>query len=347
MKPKGRPGAGSTRLHWLQWFPSDWIRDTRELSLAAKGLWIELLCSCFLNNRARGTVRTTVRRLARRCGSSPMSVRIGLLELSTGGVARISWRGSQVTVACRRMVREEKERQMAKRRMKTMRRRRPPPKRVVTPLLRTGDQETRRPGGQEPRKPECTTGALAGAPGGAPLPADAPLRSVAPPAAVPQKADRGSCSPNLSGAPTETAGEGRGLPGDAGGAVVREGTGLRPPGLPPRQPRERDSDLAPGVAILAKKLKIHPAVVSAEIGVGVGPVFTVAWLLVAAKRRPHDEKRGGATAYFRGLCKKGAEPPDWALAGAKLILDDKKLSEAKRAELRSTLLKGTLHAEIT
>ena len=349
MKKRARPGAGPARLHWLQFFPSDWIRDTRDLTVAAKGLWIELLCGCFLNRLARGTFRTTVRKLARRVGGTPMEVRTRLLELGAEGVAVVSWRGSRVTVTCRRMVREEKERALAKRRMKTMRRRRSPPKRVVTPLLRTGDQETRRPGGQEPRKPECTTGALAGAPGAAvpqKPPADAPLRSAAPPAAGVPGADVGSCSPNLSGAPT-TALRDVDYAGGPGGAVVREGTGLRPPGVPPHQPRERETDLPPDVQALATKLRIHPAVIAAEIGVGAGPVFTVAWLLVTAKRRPHDEKRGGATAYFRGLCKKGAEPPDWAMAGAKLLFYGKTLTELHRKELAAVLLKGFRHAEIT
>ena len=66
---------------------------------------------------------------------------------------------------------------------------------------------------------------------------------------------------------------------------------------------------------------------------GHDPFRLLAWLLVVKKRAPHDEKRGGALAYFRALLKGGKEPPDWAQAGAKLLLGAGRISPAEKERL--------------
>jgi len=345
------------KLHWMKFFPGDWIAGTRGLSSAAKGLWIALLCFCFDNARARGTLKMDLRSMARRCGLSVPRLRRGLKALVRRHLAKVSIRGSQVAVVCRRMVREEQERRGRKYRQRKHRNTKSAtrnPRPAVTPLLQTGDQEANRPGDQ---KPVSTTGALAGAPSEALPPADAPLRSAAPPAGL---ADAGSCLKNLSGGANNSGPPGAGAaasecpangpPGEPAGAMApfpEAPPGAKRPLFPPGWPPSPENQPSPAIWAMARKLHIPPAVLAAEIESGGRPAFAVAWLLVADRHAPHDPKCGGALAFFLAHCKGAAEPPQWALLQAAVNLRLQKLLTVPRAELRAKLLENSPHAAVT
>lgn len=46
----------ASELPWMKWYPRDWTADlaVRSVSLAARGLWVEMLCAMHLNQRRRG-----------------------------------------------------------------------------------------------------------------------------------------------------------------------------------------------------------------------------------------------------------------------------------------------------
>jgi len=97
-------------LPWLKWYPSDWLRDTRALTLAAKGAWIDIL-SALHNARPYGTKTATIEQWARIVGASEGECAGILRELDKSGVADVVTLGnSDVTVKSRRMIREETQR---------------------------------------------------------------------------------------------------------------------------------------------------------------------------------------------------------------------------------------------
>ena len=97
----------------LQWYPGDWQRDTalRSCSLAARGLWAEMLWTMH-DGKPRGSLQAGARRLdsvaviARMAGAGPDENVAGLLaELEEAGVFS---RDDGGTIFCRRMVRDTK-----------------------------------------------------------------------------------------------------------------------------------------------------------------------------------------------------------------------------------------------
>lgn len=97
----------------LQWYPGDWQRDTalRSCSLAARGLWVEML-NVMHDGAPRGTMRAGDRRLdspdviSRMAGASPSEDVAALLaELESAGVYS---REPDGTIYSRRMVRDTK-----------------------------------------------------------------------------------------------------------------------------------------------------------------------------------------------------------------------------------------------
>lgn len=101
------------------WFFSDWMSDpgVRACSLAAKGLWKDMLCIAGMNHgRDRGYVLIggrvpTTTDLARLVGATPDEVEICLSELERNQVFNRDRRGA---IYCRRMVRAEKNRKNGK-----------------------------------------------------------------------------------------------------------------------------------------------------------------------------------------------------------------------------------------
>jgi hypothetical protein len=98
-----------------QWFFADWLSDPclRASSLAARGLWKDLLCIAAANKgRDYGFVLINGRSpapsvLARIVQSTPKEIKILLTELRKNGVFTIDARGA---IYCRRMVRAQKAR---------------------------------------------------------------------------------------------------------------------------------------------------------------------------------------------------------------------------------------------
>ena len=372
ISPRGHGGGGrgwqrlmakaSSRLPWMKFFVGDWIASTGGLPSEAKGLWTDLLCFCFDNSRARGTLKKDLRSMARMCGLSVPHLRRGLKQLADQDLAEVSIRGSQVAVVCRRMVREEQERRGGKCRQRKHRNtksatRNPPA--AVTPLSQTEARGQRLEVNCNKKEPK--EGFLAAPAGPAPS-----RRAAALPAAVPQKADVGSCLENLPGGANNS-----GPPGAGGASSERPANGppreragdmaplsetppgARPSPAPPRRPLfppgwppGPENQPSAGVWALARKLHIPPAVLAAEIASGSRPALAVAWLLVTDRRAPHDPKCGGALAWFLAHCKGAAEPPQWALLDAVVILRTQKLLMLPRAELRGMLLKNSPHAEV-
>lgn len=104
------------KLPAMQFYPGDWLKDPnlRGVSLAAKGLWIDMLCLMHESDR-RGYLLNngkpiTQDKLARMTGSSSEEVSQCLGELEDSGVFSCTPHGC---IYSRRMVRDEERRQRA------------------------------------------------------------------------------------------------------------------------------------------------------------------------------------------------------------------------------------------
>lgn len=96
------------KLPFMQFYPKDWQADTRALTAAAKGAWIDLICHLW-NQPERGKWTGTLAQLARICGVDESAMALIINEL--GQVATISWSNDLVMVISRRIAREEKDRE--------------------------------------------------------------------------------------------------------------------------------------------------------------------------------------------------------------------------------------------
>ena len=95
---------------YIQFYPADWIADTRILSLPARAVWLELILTMHQRGRT-GTLTGTAERLAGLCGCSVPELTAALDELVATGTADISREIPAVfTVTCRRMQLEQAER---------------------------------------------------------------------------------------------------------------------------------------------------------------------------------------------------------------------------------------------
>jgi len=99
-----------SKIPSFQFYPGDWMKDPalRSVSLAARGLWTDILCLMFEAPRRGhlifGTAPVTAEQLARMVGSSADEVSCLLDELLACGVATKSAAG---VITSRRMVRDE------------------------------------------------------------------------------------------------------------------------------------------------------------------------------------------------------------------------------------------------
>lgn len=102
----------------FQFYPGDWVQDTRSLSLAAKGAWIDLLCAMW-RSQNRGQLTLSLQGYARLIGASVEQTKAALSELidmqvcNAPGVTlplHVTESNENVTLVSRRMAREEKER---------------------------------------------------------------------------------------------------------------------------------------------------------------------------------------------------------------------------------------------
>lgn len=105
----------------FQFYPDDFIRDTMELSLAARGAWITLLCKMWYAPE-RGRLSMPLEGYSRMLGTTIVQTNAVLDELSTLHVAlRVTERNKNITLINRRMHRESESRKSNKIRQKRFR----------------------------------------------------------------------------------------------------------------------------------------------------------------------------------------------------------------------------------
>ena len=101
---------------WMKWYPSDWRSDPclRCCSLAARGLWVEMLCIMHESPRRGhllvGNSAPTLRQLASISGSTLKETKRLLAELLAAGVYSVQ----DGIIFSRRMVRDEEKRAVDK-----------------------------------------------------------------------------------------------------------------------------------------------------------------------------------------------------------------------------------------
>lgn len=105
--------ARSRKLPSLQFYPGDWMRDprVRDLSLSARGVWIDLICMAFEMPR-RGVFRAengAPLSLKTLQSMAPKSRASHIRELVEKGVLKVAKRSG--TFYCKRLLRDELSRQ--------------------------------------------------------------------------------------------------------------------------------------------------------------------------------------------------------------------------------------------
>lgn len=104
----------------FQFYVGDYIKDTRMLSPAARGIWAD--CLMFMwHSDERGTVSGTIAQLSRMFSATEAEVHAAVDELKCTKVADVTECNGIVTLTNRRMVREERERKSTRCRVKRFR----------------------------------------------------------------------------------------------------------------------------------------------------------------------------------------------------------------------------------
>jgi uncharacterized protein YdaU (DUF1376 family) len=118
----GSVGERGVKLPFIQFFPADYLRDTRALSLAAKGGWTDILCMLH-GAQNRGTMTLPMIGWARVMGASVDQAEAVIAELGQMKTAEVERLGNgDVTVTCRRMLRERITREQTRLRVERHRR---------------------------------------------------------------------------------------------------------------------------------------------------------------------------------------------------------------------------------
>jgi hypothetical protein len=115
-----------SKLPFMQFYPSDWIKDTRCLSLDARGAWIDLICALW-ESPTRGLLQWPMIAFDQYLGTIE---RDGLIysaadildELTMLHICNVVTDSNGiVTLSCRRMLREESQRNQTRERVKRFR----------------------------------------------------------------------------------------------------------------------------------------------------------------------------------------------------------------------------------
>ena len=117
-----------SKLPYMQFYPADWLQDTQILSLEAQGAWMKLLCALWVAPD-RGQIRWPESQLdifwgLHRLDSNPIweeLCRSGVGEFDVSEEEENSQVKRYVTVKCRRMVKEERQRKQTLERVKRYR----------------------------------------------------------------------------------------------------------------------------------------------------------------------------------------------------------------------------------
>ena len=128
----------------LEFYPADWSADTRILSLAARGAWLELIAAMHVSGRT-SSVTGSMERLSGLIGCSVQELKDVLAELEKQDIAEVSREcNGDVTITCRRFRREQIEREQIRERVKKHRSENP-----VTEMLQECNADV------TPMKREC------------------------------------------------------------------------------------------------------------------------------------------------------------------------------------------------
>jgi uncharacterized protein YdaU (DUF1376 family) len=107
----GAKGLTMGKAPAAQFYFADFIRDTTELSLAAIGAWMLCLCKMWFSP-TRGRISMPISGYARMFGCSVEEAKAVIDEISDLGIGdAVTESNGNVTLANRRMVREQKERE--------------------------------------------------------------------------------------------------------------------------------------------------------------------------------------------------------------------------------------------
>ena len=110
-----------SKLPFLQFYPSDYLVDTRVLSLAARGAWVDIICVLHKSS-TRGTLTLPARGWARIMGASEVDFQSALSEIEEMKVGDVIRNGNgEVSVTCRRMMNESITREQTRLRVQNHR----------------------------------------------------------------------------------------------------------------------------------------------------------------------------------------------------------------------------------
>ena len=126
----------ATKTPFMQFYPSDWFADTRILSLATRGAWLDMICA--MHVRGTDSVCGTTERLAGLIGCTESELIDAVLELKENDVADIEIKDGEtgcngdvtllkrgcnahVTLTCRRLKKAIIEREKTAERVKKFR----------------------------------------------------------------------------------------------------------------------------------------------------------------------------------------------------------------------------------
>lgn len=122
-----------SKLYYMQFNPKDWIGDTRKISHAARGVWIDIICFAWVEPE-RGVYVRSFEAFKQEHNLSQENAEAVLKELQT--VADVTLANGSVTLISRRIVREEKKRELTRNRVSRYR-----SNASVTPLKRNSNKE--------------------------------------------------------------------------------------------------------------------------------------------------------------------------------------------------------------
>lgn len=106
------------KLPFFQFYPSDYMRDTRALSLAAKGGWVDILCLLH-GSSTRGIVTLALVSWARVMGATVDQAGAVIGELDVLKVAEVKREvNGDVTISSRRMLRDDITREQTRLRVR-------------------------------------------------------------------------------------------------------------------------------------------------------------------------------------------------------------------------------------
>ena len=99
-----------SKLPWMKFYPADWSQDTTPLSLAGRGAWITIVCAMWRSG-SRGELSMPLAGFCRLLGTPEAETLAVIDELTVTGICNaVTGRDKNITLACRRMIREEKHR---------------------------------------------------------------------------------------------------------------------------------------------------------------------------------------------------------------------------------------------